>query len=53
MSFKMLYWYVFGTISSELRGILRDLMNFADLLEIRGSATAQNIRRVVSKTRTV
>ena len=40
----MLCRHVFGKISSEFRGILRVFVNFADLLEIRGSATARNIR---------
>ena len=40
----MLYQRVFGTILSEFHGILRVFVNFADLLEIRGSETAQNTR---------
>ena len=40
----MLCRHVFGKISSEFRGISRVFVNFADLLGIRGSATARNIR---------
>ena len=43
----MLCRHVFGKISSEFRGISRVFVNFADLLEIRGSATARNIRSPV------
>ena len=43
----MLYRHVFDTISTEFSSILRVFVNFADLPEFRGSATARNIRSPV------
>ena len=46
----MLYRHVVGKISSEFRGFSRVFVHFAGfrgLLEIRGSATARNIRSPV------
>ena len=40
----MLYGHVFGKISNEFRVISRVFVNFADLPEFCGSATARNIR---------
>ena len=40
----MSYRHVFDMISTEFRGIFSVLVNFADLPEFRGSATARNIR---------
>ena len=38
----MLYRYVFDKISTEFRQILRAFVNFADLPEFHGFATARN-----------
>lgn len=42
-----MFWHVFGKISSKFRGILWILGDFADLLEICISTTAQNSRSPV------
>ena len=42
----MLYSHIFDMISSKFRGILCVFVNFADLREFCGSATAQNIREI-------
>ena len=39
--------HVFGNISGGFRGISRFFGNFAEIPEIRGSATARNIRSPV------
>ena len=39
----MLYRHVFDKISTELRGILRASVNFADLPEFHGFAATLNI----------
>ena len=40
----MLYRHVFDNIFTKFRSIFRVFVNFVDLPEFRGSATAQNIR---------
>ena len=49
----MLYRHVFDKISTEFHGILRVFVNFADLPEFRGSATARNIRSPENATKVV